>query len=611
MAEYFITKTSLEQSSLLLVDDNPVLAASSEILDALRQSGDPGLASFLAEPLLSRPDAQGQVAVSWYCDTEGTPRPMEGLSGAMREDVADRLAERVAAVRAVSAANPDLSAKIDAALSIIARSDVLVVGGQPVLINWGAVPRAVVAGQMTQAAHFDATFGELLPRTSEAAVPFTKAAPAAAVVAGAAATGAAANAAPADTSDTAQDPLGAVPVPDPDPENGDGGNRPSVLAVFWPLAALCVLMLLVLIWLLLPGTRLFPPEPSAVALEMRDGSEEALRDINRGLEERIAMLEDGLENGICTPEGDFILPSGRTPEGLLPPSADPSTDDARLQDSPPEALVPPNPERVQVPQNRTGEGETEDQVTGIVDIIEQKTVLVIASAADGTGFGTGFFVAPNIVFTNHHVIESAIVSGEVLVMNEALGVPTPARIIRHDGPFEQTGGDFALLEIEGANAPYFDLLAPEQEVKGQAAIAAGFPFDIVGSDVRFQDLMEGRSTVAPDLVITNGIVNTQQQIATNVSVLVHSASISKGNSGGPLVDMCGRVIGMNTFVSEQAFRNLNIAQSMPSLLRFLGAGQGGEVTIADSGCAPNITPPQAPTPAPEAEAAPAPEDTSE
>uniref|UniRef100_A0AAN0MD80 Serine protease n=1 Tax=Yoonia rhodophyticola TaxID=3137370 RepID=A0AAN0MD80_9RHOB len=220
-------------------------------------------------------------------------------------------------------------------------------------------------------------------------------------------------------------------------------------------------------------------------------------------------------------------------------------------------------------------------------------------------------MAPNIVFTNHHVIESAIVSGEVLVMNEALGVPTPARIIRHDGPFEQTGGDFALLEIEGANAPYFDLLAPEQEVKGQAAIAAGFPFDIVGSDVRFQDLMEGRSTVAPDLVITNGIVNTQQQIATNVSVLVHSASISKGNSGGPLVDMCGRVIGMNTFVSEQAFRNLNIAQSMPSLLRFLGAGQGGEVTIADSGCAPNITPPQAPTPAPEAEAAPAPEDTSE
>jgi len=190
------------------------------------------------------------------------------------------------------------------------------------------------------------------------------------------------------------------------------------------------------------------------------------------------------------------------------------------------------------------------------------------------------------------------------VVNDTFSSPAEARIVTTDGPFEQTGGDFAILEVPGANAAYFSLLDAGIEVKGQAVIAAGYPMDIVGDDVRFQDLMEGRATEAPDLVITNGTVNTEQQIFRDITVLIHSASISRGNSGGPLVDMCGRVVGMNTFVSEQSFRFLNIAQSMAGLREFLESS-GVELSYEATACSPVVLPvaPAEPAPEPDTETA--------
>jgi S1-C subfamily serine protease len=206
-------------------------------------------------------------------------------------------------------------------------------------------------------------------------------------------------------------------------------------------------------------------------------------------------------------------------------------------------------------------------------------VLVLSPAADQTGIGTGFFIAPDIVATNHHVIEDALTTGNLFVMNAALGAPLPAIILFHDGPFEQTGGDFALLRVPGAAAPYFSLVDGALDVKGAAVMAAGFPGDVMYDDLRFQRLLDGTGTTAPDLVVTSGIVNSRQHITDDVSILVHSASISSGNSGGPLVDLCGRVVGMNTFIREDSLRNLNLAQSMHNIQRFL----------AHSGITPSYT----------------------
>jgi S1-C subfamily serine protease len=66
--------------------------------------------------------------------------------------------------------------------------------------------------------------------------------------------------------------------------------------------------------------------------------------------------------------------------------------------------------------------------------------------------------------------------------------------------------------------------------------------------------------------------------------------MSQGNSGGPLVDMCGRVIGVNTFVRQGNLRNLNFALSTDGLIRFL-AGTGVQPGVVSQACLPELTRP--------------------
>ncbi|MDB4111185.1 serine protease [Yoonia sp.] len=579
MADNFITKTSLPETNLVVGSNGPVLSRDAALRDAIAGSATPDLATFFAAPIMGPVDGQGEAQVSWYSDLEGKPRALESLYGPMREDVADRLAMRVAQVDALRKTNPELAPDLDAAMAVMSRGDVLVMGGQPVLINWGARPEGADA-----AGHFANTFGQLLPRASVQATPFQAAGAAAPVAATAAVTTAAASAAAAAQTPPADD-------------------RPRSAAWFSiSLAILAVILLAVLIWLALPNTRLFPPEPPALAAEIDNFAADALRANNEELEARISAMRDAIDNGQCQSDGTFLLPYGRTPDGLLPPGST-GDDQANAAPATPDALVPPNPDRVRVPTPGTGDSVTEQSTTSIVDLIERNSVLVVSD----NGIGTGFFIAPNVVFTNHHVIEDALGTGRVFVVNEALGTPTSATIIRHDGPFEQTGGDFALLRVDATSPSYFALLGGDVQVKGQGVIAAGYPGDIVMNDVRFEQLMNGTSSEVPDMVVTNGIVNTEQQIATDVSLLIHSASISQGNSGGPLVDLCGRVVGMNTFVSQQALRSLNLAQTTESLLAFLARGEAGEVDVVTGTCEPNVAP-VAPNIAPPPEDAPAEDD---
>lgn len=173
-----------------------------------------------------------------------------------------------------------------------------------------------------------------------------------------------------------------------------------------PLALLATILLGVLIWLAWPGTRLFPPEIPTLATEMDTRTSDTLRDHNIDLQARADALQDALDNGQCTDEGLFVLPDGRTPEGLLPPNPDQPQDDAGSPDISPDPLLPPNPNRVQMPDGT----DTVEHTGNIVDLIERNSVLVVTE----NGIGTGFFIAPDVVFTNHHVIEEAIGTGRVL-----------------------------------------------------------------------------------------------------------------------------------------------------------------------------------------------------
>lgn len=170
-------------------------------------------------------------------------------------------------------------------------------------------------------------------------------------------------------------------------------------------------------------------------------------------------------------------------------------------------------------------------------------VALVATKGDGAyfvGHGSGVVVAPNKVLTNAHVVE--LVREEP---NIVIGVIPPegkrsygARIIAFS-----PGNDLALLEITGGTLPVATFFATATQ-DGQGVFAIGYPGNV--------DRAQGM--VLSDIIQPMTPVKTQGNISTGRSskqydTVLHTAPMAAGNSGGALVDSCGRVLGINSFGS--------------------------------------------------------------
>ncbi|MCX7354943.1 MAG: serine protease [Alphaproteobacteria bacterium] len=208
------------------------------------------------------------------------------------------------------------------------------------------------------------------------------------------------------------------------------------------------------------------------------------------------------------------------------------------------------------------------------DRLEKSTVLLIV---DG-GSGTGFFIGPQTIVTNRHVAEKAR-DGIVLVTSRSLGRVQAARVMAMT-PKGGTGSlDFALLRLETAIAPAPLTLTPSVP-KLSSVYAAGYPGLIMQGDRGFMRLASGDAFASPDLSLTRGEVQSLQTTVIGLPAIVHTASVLGGNSGGPLVDSCGRVVGVNTFIAvdqEQSGR-VSYAQPTGELVRFLNQSKASAQT---------------------------------
>ena len=149
------------------------------------------------------------------------------------------------------------------------------------------------------------------------------------------------------------------------------------------------------------------------------------------------------------------------------------------------------------------------------------------SGHDPVGAGSGVLVAPDgYILTNHHVVESADHLRVVLTDGTSMGAVT----VGTDPP-----NDLAVIRAEGGGLPYATLGDSGLLRVGQLVIAMGNPFGF-------------QSTVSTGVVsaLGRGLRTRQGRLVENI--IQHTAPLNPGNSGGPLVDSRGHVVGINTAI---------------------------------------------------------------
>lgn len=172
--------------------------------------------------------------------------------------------------------------------------------------------------------------------------------------------------------------------------------------------------------------------------------------------------------------------------------------------------------------------------------------VVLIATADGKiigySHGSGVAVAPDRVVTNAHVVELS----QRFPDNVVIGVvpsegskSVQGTVVAYDPQ-----RDLALLSFNSARLPPATLYTGPV-ADGDAVTALGYPGNV--------DLATAQSAddyIRPMTPVRGEGVFSGLRAMSGVNVLLHSARIAHGNSGGPLVDGCGRVLGINSALTR-------------------------------------------------------------
>ena len=204
-------------------------------------------------------------------------------------------------------------------------------------------------------------------------------------------------------------------------------------------------------------------------------------------------------------------------------------------------------------------------------------VLIRTGAPDENGVmnywrGTGFFVGeagkdPEYIVTNCHVIEEFILTGR------AQGGGTLHVLFDQDDEAEvylveyDAEKDIALLRLEEPTDKRVPLTLrePESSMLGDEVYAVGYP---LAADITVQAVNSFRPDDAS--VTTGSIGRFLTESGTGRRLIQTDTAMSGGNSGGPLVDGTGAVLGINTAASnvdQNLFYAVSIAEILPMLDR--------------------------------------------
>jgi serine protease Do len=163
----------------------------------------------------------------------------------------------------------------------------------------------------------------------------------------------------------------------------------------------------------------------------------------------------------------------------------------------------------------------------VVGIETTVTTMTVMGAAEGTSVGSGFILTSDgYIATNHHVVEGG--SGITVSLDD--GNTYEGELIWSDSVL-----DMAIIKIDADNLPVLELGDSDDVSVGELAVAVGNPMGLNYERTVTSGII---SALNRSLPLDNGLAE---------DLIQTDASINEGNSGGPLVNKNGQVIGINTY----------------------------------------------------------------
>ena len=162
--------------------------------------------------------------------------------------------------------------------------------------------------------------------------------------------------------------------------------------------------------------------------------------------------------------------------------------------------------------------------------------------------GSGVIYSPDgYLVTNAHVVQGATQIKVILPDKREFD----AEIATLDNP-----SDLAILKITGNNIPWAQLGSANDLIIGEWSIALGNPYGFLMND--------SKPSVSVGVISAlNRTFSPRHDGRTYKNMIQTDAAVNPGNSGGPLININGEVIGINTFIFSESGGNIGIGFAIP------------------------------------------------
>jgi putative serine protease PepD len=175
-----------------------------------------------------------------------------------------------------------------------------------------------------------------------------------------------------------------------------------------------------------------------------------------------------------------------------------------------------------------------ESLAGLIARVMPSVVTVEGVGAQGESLGSGFFVtADGYVLTNEHVIVDIPDDAVRVTLSDSRTLT--ARVVGRDPE-----SDLAVLKVERGDYRAVELADSDQVAIGDQVVAIGTPLALAGTATA------GIVSALDRTIETRDVGGVQRYYAA----IQTDAAVNRGNSGGPLFDSLGRVIGINSVIKS-------------------------------------------------------------